>query len=636
MKRLAFASLYLVIAAAVATAGCPSEFAIDEVPKIEVAVDGVIMPDDGTGSSLFPPANQLQVVKEVTITNPGDAPLNISNIAWKPRDDGGFERNDYLELDLGSISFPYEMAPNSTDTISFNIIFTPPPGGGAIDDFSDSVLVVTSDAKDQLGRDNIPTLDVTFQMTQNACIPIINPPNYTFTNATTVSPETQIFSIEQDPQASGACVVTSVSLSSPSPVYQIIDAPISGTIINPPNQPDYVPATFSVRYTPTGGNNDPTNNSVLVVVDGQQLNVPLKANNTTGGYTLSYNHPNKFDFSTVSVGGECRRVIIISEGPAPLRVEQPSIDPVEASPDFDIAAYLPATAPGEPETLVESWPRALAQGRSIEIQVCYNPSGDPADSQNGKLLIPIGTPDPGEIKLDVFAGSPKSLLDIAPESNAISVSASLADSETGVRHAVLYNNGNADLIVIGATTTGKFIGTDAEVFSVTAPTNFDTPIPPGGVMVLDISYDSTMVGTGQTSASEVLEITTVNGFTGQEVTDNVLLDLNDTAGVTIPTANPGTYDGVVAGEAMFLSPSASTAGDGSFQSSSPWARWYLTAKPDGSRAELNTESANPVEFRPDLEGSYTVELVVYASASGEFYYSEPASVTFTAGPAPAP
>lgn len=609
---------------------CGDGFNVVESPRIEVSVNGVGMPDDLTGVVIFPTANQLPVVRAVSITNPGTSELTISNIGWKPgRDDGGVFQNDFVELDLGNITFPLVLGASSVDKVEFNVTFTPPKDGSAPTDFSDSVLVVDSDAKDQLGQVNVPQVAVTFEMTKSSCIPEINPPNYTFTNATPTTPETQVFSIVQNPQASGPCTVTSVQLNAPSSVYQITDRPVAGTIIQPPNQLDYIPAPFSVRFTPSGGNNDPTVNSVLVTVNGQLLTVPLKANSQTGSYQISYSHANKLDFGSVSSGQECRRVLVVSEGPGVLKVEEPSLEPAEAGLDFDdIKAYIPATSPNDPETLITSWPRGLAKGKSIEFEVCYNAQGDPSQSQNGKLNIPIATPALGTIVVDVFAGSPKPLLDIAPTSNAVLVSASLADAETGVRHVVLYNNGNADLTVVSAVTTGKFIGTVAEVFSVTDPTDFSTPIPPGGLMVLELSYDASKVAIGQSSAGEQLDVTYVNGFTGAETTENLVLNLEDAAGATIPTADAGTYADVEAGTSVFLTSADSAPGDGTF--SGPYASWFLTGKPDGSRAELNAGSGTPFEFRPDIAGAYTVELIVYSSFAGEVLYSAPVTTTINA------
>lgn len=625
MSRLAVACWLGILAA-----GCPSEFAIDENPKIEVAVDGDIMPDDSTGTTSFPSAEQLQVVKEVTITNPGDAALTLTSVDWKARSDGGKEKNAYVELDIGNLTFPFEIAPNSEQTVELNVIFTPPPGGGAIDDFSNSILSIASNAKDQLGQNTVPVIEVTFAMTKNACIPLINPPNYTFNNATPTSPENQIFCIEQDPQASGECVINSIALASPSPVYQIVDQPTVGTVLAAPSDPTYEPECFTVRYTPTGGDNDPTNNSVLVSIDTQSLTASLKASSVTGSYSLSHSNAEKFDFSNISVGGECRSVIVMSEGPGPLKVSEPYIDPVEARPDFKVTGYIPATTPEGTKTTVDSWPRGLAQGKSIEIELCYEPQGSAEDSRNGDLVIPIGTPAAGQIVLDVFAGTPRPFLDIAPKSNAISVSADVTGGETGVRHVVLYNLGNADLEVVGATIRDKFNLADGVVFTIVSPTDFSTPIPAGGLMLMEISYDSSNISLGQTSASEILKITTVNGFTQSEVTDDLLLDLNDTGGVAIPVANPGTYDNVTVGEPVYLSPAESTAGDGSFPPSSPWARWYLTGKPAGSLAELNAEDDGIIEFTPDVAGDYTVELAVYSVSGGDYWYSAPASVTLSA------
>lgn len=86
---------------------------------------------------------------------------------------------------------------------------------------------------------------------------------------------------------------------------------------------------------------------------------------------------------------------------------EPSLQPAEAALNFDeIKAYIPATGPNDPETLITNWPRGLATGNSIEFEVCYNAQGDPSQSLNGTLTIPIATPTLETIEVDVFAGTP--------------------------------------------------------------------------------------------------------------------------------------------------------------------------------------------------------------------------------------
>lgn len=244
-------------------------------PRIAVAVDSADMPQDSTGISSFPPSNQLPVAKAVTITNPGTSALTISSIGWKQGADGGVLQNSFIELDLGNTTLPLSLDPGSAETLQFNVTFTPPTNGAPVDDFSDSVLVVASDAKDQLGQIGLPQFAVTFKITKPGCIPVVNPPTYTFTNATPTTPETQVFSITQSPQASAPCTVSSVALNSPSTIYQLTGQPMAGTTIQPPSDPGYVPAQFTVSYTPTGGNNDPTDNAVIIIVNGQSLMVAL-------------------------------------------------------------------------------------------------------------------------------------------------------------------------------------------------------------------------------------------------------------------------------------------------------------------------------------------------------------------------
>lgn len=623
----------LVLAGALALGGCGDKFGLSGFPRLQVLVDGNTF--DEAGTVQIPQSVQSSVDKVLELINPGNRDLTIDGIDWEADPVTGARiKNQYIEIDwrgaIGADSFPYTVVPDSFSGLTVGVKFTPPLGL-PLDDFSDSVLVIRSNARSVDGERRIEEVRITFSLQQDIAVPRVTPTNYTFTNATPAKPERQDFTIYNDEQqATASFRVTNVVLETPSSEWQLLNAPSSGAIVEAPGDPGYQPLVFTVEYRPQ--DETPDSNAILITTDvagAGTLRVNLSSNLITGSYSLSYSNPSAFDFTNVTTR-ETRSVVLVSEGPGPLTVKAPRIDPVEARDDYTLKAWLPATSPEGQDTEITSWPRGLQVGRSIRFDIEYVPANDGSDTANGQLVIPYDAPDPDEVVIDLFSGDPKSNIVLAPATGNVFVSGDVEGGETGARSVVIYNEGNGPLSLVAMEVTANF-GLEPAVYDLVSAFS-PTSVPPGGVYVVDVDFDLGGVPNAETTVSEFLTVTYFNDFTNQNEEKTFGLIAADDAGLEAPIADPGAagdYAGAVAGETVTLSGVGSTPGGGTF-GNNPYV-WYLTDKPAGSFARLNLQGGPTTSFLPDVAGSYTIELVVFSQSGDTYLYSEPTSVTFTVG-----
>jgi len=618
---------------------CSDGFSVTNNPEIEIQANGEPIDDLETATVSFGQALQASVDVDVRISNPGDAPLIIDGIDWVADEaTGGVVKNPYVELvGLDTFTFPITLEPK-IDRVRFKVRYTPPLGR-PLDDYSPSELLIRSNATDKTGKISLSEVVVRFTMPQLRAMPTLIPNKYTFQNATVAKPERQTFRIGNDEDLGTASfTVTNIRLDQPSNVFILDNLPNLPATVLAPGEPAYAEVTFDVVYAPSPSGGGQTSNTVIVDTDQGQLTAKLSTGYLPGNYSLSFSHVDKFDFSAVNTV-ESRRVVLMSEGPGPITVKEPSISPDAAKGTFRWTAYLPATAPGQPETeLPPPWtsPRGLQAGRSLEFEITYEPGADPSQSENGLFEIPISTPDNGLITINLFAGTPKPLFDLAPANKAVLVSADRSAGDAGERQVIVYNDGNGDMVLKGVALQGS-LGQDAEVFSLVSPPAADTIIPPGGTLPVRLHWDSTKIPEGVSDATETLQITYVHGVASVgEVTEPVSLNVFDVGPTPLPVANPGTpadYPDLKVGDAVALDGSASSAGEGGEFQGASFCYWYIVSKPDGARATLNAETGLYAELRPDAPGTWVVEMLVYAQNGGEYIYSEPAQVELTVGPA---
>ena len=606
---------------------CGNDFNVNTHPRIEVRVDSVEVDQDG-GTTYFPPAVQLPTDKVIEIVNPGNEDLIISSIDWQPASGGGVAKNPDVEYDLSSFNFPYTLGKDG-DKVSFKVTYTPPLDASQ-KDFSSSILVIKSNARNAFNTSDVAEVVLTLAMQEKKAYPTINPPSYTFNNASPTKPETQVFRIESHQEFGLApFTINDVLLQSPSDVFILSALPNQGTVVQAANDPMYEAAEFTVTYKPNpvgqGETQPKDSNTIVVETDAGTLTVPLTTNYIPGSYSLSYSHVDELDFTNVFTQ-ESRKIVLLSEGPGPLTVKEPRIEPNEANSVFAWKAYKPQTSPDAEQEEITSFPRGLAAGASIEFEIIYAPGNNPGDSPSGDLVIPVSMPAEKEIKLKLFAGDPKPILDIAPVNNLVYVSTDFSASSSGTKPVVLYNNGNGGLILKDVFVTGNF-GLEAKVFSLSNGPTPDTVIQPGGLLVLDVAWDSSLVPVGKSDVTEALKVSYIH-FSDGEVTETLQLQMTDSAGAVIPTANAGSdVTGLVVGEPAVLSALDSSSGDYDFTGN--WAFFYLINKPANSWAEFNTETNGFADFVPDVPGDYEVGLVVYSYGADDYFFSEPTSVNLT-------
>jgi hypothetical protein len=625
---MTFLKAFVILSLALGfTSACGDDFKVNSYPRIEVRVDSVEVDQQG-GTTYFPPAVQLPTDKQIEIVNPGTEDLIISSIDWQAADGGGVAKNPHVEYDLSSMNFPYTLGADG-DKVAFKVTYSPPPNS-ADKDFNLSILVIKSNARNAFNTADISQVVLTLAMQEKKAYPTMNPPSYQFNNASPTKPETQVFRIESHQEFGLApFTVNDVLLQSPSDVFILSSLPNQGTVVQAGNDPMYEPAEFTVTYKPNpvgqGETQAKDSNTIIVETDAGTLTVPLTTNYIPGSYSLSYSHVDELDFTNVFTQ-EARRIVLLSEGPGPLTVKEPRIEPSEANSVFTWKAYKPLTSPEAQPEEITSFPRGLAGGASIEFEIIYAPGNNPGESPSGDFIVPVSMPAEKEIKMKIFAGDPKPILDIAPVNNLVYVSADLAAGETGSKPVVLYNNGNGGLVLKDVAVTGNF-GLEAKVFSLPGGPAPDTVIQPGAMLVVNVAWDASKVPVGKDDATEALKISYIH-FSDGEVSETLQLQITDAAGATVPTADAGgNQTGLKVGEPAVLSALESSSGDYDFTGS--WAFFYLLEKPVGSWAEFNTETNGFADFIPDVAGDYEVGLVVYSYGADDYFFSEPTSVTLT-------
>lgn len=624
--------LGFVLFGAAFAAGCGDSIDTGTFPRIALEIDS--QPVSNEDVVYYGQAIQQVIAKTVTVGNVGTKVLKISSIDWAKDDAGAKLKNQYVEIDWrGSIdanSFPYEIDTGNLKKLTFAVEFTPPLGR-ALDDFSPSVLVIKSNALDDLGRQKVEEFRITFSMRQDLAYPRVTPINYRFQNATLAKPESQEFRIYNDDQlATASFRILAVRLETPSQEFTLGGTPSAGTVVLEPGNGGYEDVVFTVTYQPK--DNLPDTNAIIIETDvgsSGTLRVPLTTGTTLGSYSLSYSHQDELDFSNVTTK-ETRSVLISSDGPGPITIKEPHIEPSDARRDFKLTAWIPKTSEAGQDTQITSWPRGLNVGKTLRLDIEYSPQTE-RDTANGQIIVPFENPNPGEISIDIFSGDPKSKIVLAPATGNVSVTGSAVNGDTGTRKVVIYNEGNGPLEVSAAVVKADF-DLPPKVWSLPAAFSALT-IEPGGVRSIEVAYDLSKISTQSGRVAEYLELTYYDDFTGQSEKKTLGLIAENSGGKANPVASLGQasdYAGATVATALTLSGSGSTAASGTIDANA--YVYYLTAKPAGSYARLNAQTGASATFVPDVAGSYTIELVVYAKDGDYYLFSAPATVTITVAP----
>jgi hypothetical protein len=630
--------------------GCGNDYSTGSFPRLQVLADEQTIQGEASGEVTFGQALQLPVRKQMQLINPGSKAVTITGIDWRLdeasglRDVNPFVAIDWRGLVVGESSFPLTIrAGDVVNGVIFDVVYTPPLNK-PLDDFRPSVLVIRSDARTENGSAPIEEVVVSFTMPQKISAPIVNPPNYTYSNATPTKPQTQRFTIANNPDTGTApFTVTAIDLDGVSNEFVITNLPSLPKVLEAPipGQPQISETTFDVTYTPKSSSETGASINVRVYTDvlSAPIIVPLSSNTLLGSWEISYFKPaEKFDFTNVNEKA-CRKANILSLGPGPITVRQPYITPDDAKKTFTFVCYKPATKPGEADVAIDGvtkkYPQALVNGSSIDCEVCFEPPAFGTEPANGEFVIPLDTPAQELLRLPLFAGAPKPKIVVGPASLNISVSGDVATGETGERNLFIYNEGNGNLEIHGLKIQKSFPnGAAAEVFSLVSPPSGVLTVPPDGVLLVAIAWDASKIKAGK-DATESIQVEYYDPFTDQNQTEIWQLIARDSAGGELPVADAGQsadYPDQLVGEPILLDGSASTPGDYSFNTAESPYIWNLVSKPAGSQVGLNVIGGPIVSVTPDKAGAYRFELVVFSSMGSSYLYSEPVQVQVDVAP----
>ena len=620
-----------VCCAAIIAVGCGgNDYSIGTHPELQVSIqEDQTSFQDEDGEVSFGQALQLPISKTILLRNTGNEDLIIEDVNWEKNEDGAVVHNPYVTLAFTeSPACTGGAVVAEAKSCRFMVLYTPPVGK-ALDDFTPSTIVVKSNAYSDKGDGPVPEVRITFSMPQKIAAPQVNPPNYTFNNATVSKPESHTFKIGNDPDiGTTSFSVLDIKLENSSAEFKLINKPNLPALIYEPNSLDYDTVEFTVTYQPVDQGND--NNAVLVYTDvaDTPIRVTLSSGFVSGSYEVTYDHANEWDFSNVNTVST-RSLQVQSMGPGPITIDEPWWEPEEMAESFTWAAFLVATSAGGSDTPISSWPRALTTGKSIRFEITYQPPSG-KEPYNGVLAIPYENPEDGVVEIPVYAGSPKPDIQIAPPNGSVLVNTVAAAGESGERHVVIYNKGNGDLNIESVSIQGSSQFVEPKVFTLVDPPATPMVIGAHSLQVFKVAWDGAEISDLE-GENERFVIEYFDPYTNGVIEKFIgLVAFDQGEASEIPVADPGTYETLTVGEAVTLNGVSSSPGPSgfSFGSKSHW--WYITGKPAGSIAYLNSEGTLTQSFTPDVAGEYTLELQVKSDDSGAFLVSEPVSFTLYA------
>ena len=555
---------------------------------------------------------------EVNLINFSQAPIELKAIDWR-------SMNQHVWLQNGSTGdLPKTLMVG--DSYSVEVHFDPPTPFGPVDT-APAILDITVQGESSSGDKGELPIGVHFTMPEVEVYETltISPPSYTYSTATPTSPGEHTFYVHNDCGfGSMGNSVEAIEMETQSDEFKIVTVD--------PMLPYALPAaactaedpgalSFTLRYTPQDGSED--QNAVLIYTSAHPMpsRVPVQGAFTSGSWSLAHSHMMAFDFANVTTS-ETRSVLLSSDGPGPLKVKEPTIEDSQAAQSFSYVAYAPQVSAGGEETLITSWPRALADGNSIRFDVTYTPPLDPSqEPSSGELLVEVETPESEEIAIDLFAGTPKGKLEIAPKGLSVTVSA--LPTESGARHVVLTNEGNAPLSIEGLEVSSIFGGV-AEHFTLQGAPSPPFEIPVDGFELLTLGW-SAPEGLSTDGVSEKLQVSYFDLFTGMNVHSQVNLTLVAKPEGVEPIGEISTSAAeasVPVGSTLGLTGSASGLGD--YELFTYSFLWYLIDKPAGSGVMLNANAGFTQTLTPDQPGEYLVELIVIGFQGADFVVAPPA------------
>ena len=178
-----------------------------------------------------------------------------------------------------------------------------------------------------------------------------------------------------------------------------------------------------------------------------------------------------------------------------------------------------------------------------------------------------------------------------------------SDSVSPENHAPVANAGTDQNVVTTSVVTldaSESSDSDGDTLSYSWSL---TTLPANSSALLSDSSSASPTFTTDLDGSYVAQLI-VNDGTEDSVADTVTI-VAATAN-SVPVANAGVDQNVLAGDSVYLDGSGSSDSDGDALSYT----WSFVSKPSGSTSSLDYNQAEASNFIPDLDGSYVLSLVV--------------------------
>ncbi len=576
--------------------------------------------------------------KTIEVRNSGYATLRVDEI----RLEGD---NPQFTLDLRGVTFPKTLEPAEgavVERIEFDIAFT--PGGGSAG-ATRTLVIVSNDPLHKEFRAIVTPKSLAPNIVVNTGPGPVD--------ATTPIGQPWPMEFRVTNTGTDALVITApLALQDPDDdefsIFKTLDV---GVPIYPAGSGfGAEEATFTIRYLPKDA--EPDENHILITSndpDTPVYSIHIRGF-VTGQADIRVSYPDQavgfgcVDFSQVVEEGEtCTKVVTVQViGGGQVSVKKPTVTPAggpyavqwyqaggsQVDDGTGCGAYQGTPLGDEPAVLNAMRP-------SLDVAVTYTAPG--AKGVNGTLTIEYTTASsvPGQKEVQLCGGVAKGEIDVAPPMG-YSLMFFAPEGETRRKTVVVANKGNGPLTIRKVEVAKDYPATDPEAFTVTNPPQADFQIPAWGLLPLVIEFGTDYE---QPKVSANLVITYRDPLTDSDTTASVRMEgRKDFEGITLPTADPGApgdYAGAKAGQPLTLDGSGSQGGTYALASTgNNGYRWFLIAKPAGSRLFLNVADTGPkVPVTPDVAGDYTFGLVVYAGdTTTGYFFSDEATLTVSVGP----